>query len=68
MVYATTFGLIATVHKHNQENVEQLEQASLNNWLLARRLAEHEAEIIHLKGQLSDPVKPDRFHENEGNV
>jgi len=68
MVHMTTFGLISTVHKRNQENAEQLEWASLNNRLLTHRLAKCEAEIIHLEGQLSDPVKPKGFRENEGNV
>jgi len=35
MVHATAFGLISMVHKHDQENAEQLEQASLNTRLLA---------------------------------
>ena len=46
MVHVTAFGLISTVHKHDQENAEQLERASLNNRLLAHRLAEREAEIL----------------------
>ena len=68
MVRATAFGLISTVHKRDQENAEQLERASVNTRLLARCLAEHEAEILHLEAQLSDPVKPDGFRKNTGNV
>jgi len=45
-----------------------LDRANLNTRLLARRLAEREAEIIRLEHQLADPVKPEGFRENEGNV
>ena len=68
MVCATAFRLVSTIHKREQENREQLDRANLNTRLLARRLAEREAEILRLEQQLTDPVKPDGFRENEGNV
>ena len=48
--------------------MEQLERASLNTQLLTCCLAKREAKILHLEAQLSDPVKPDGFHENKGNI
>ena len=68
MVRTIAFGLISTVHKRDRENAEQLERASLNTRLLARCLSEREAEVIRLEAMLSDPVKPDGFRENSGNV
>jgi len=68
MVCATAFGLVSTIHKHEQENREQLDRANLNTRLLARRLAKCEAEILRLEHQLTNPVKPDGFRENKGNI
>jgi hypothetical protein len=68
MVRATAFGLISTIHKRDQQSRMVIDRANQNNNLLARRLSEREAEIIRLEERLGDPVKPDGFVENNGNI